>query len=165
VELATGTLGGVSVKGEQFSVELRGSDQVMDSPIVEETSPECRAALGDKRCRVDMAGRTVIAVYLEDVDGRLVFETALTPDEFAAGRLRWIDGANAGLSALIHANNANGVTLQESPAFPLQAGDRAELTHGCDRRFSTCITRFANAANFRGEPHLPGNDLLLRYGG
>ena len=39
------------------------------------------------------------------------------------------------------------------------------LTEGCDKRFATCRTRFANSANFRGEPHLPGNDLLTRYPG
>ena len=31
--------------------------------------------------------------------------------------------------------------------------------------FATCRDRFANAQNFRGEPHLPGNDLLTRYPG
>ncbi len=42
---------------------------------------------------------------------------------------------------------------------------RIALTEGCDKRFATCRTRFANSENFRGEPHLPGNDLLTRYPG
>ena len=29
---------------------------------------------------------------------------------------------------------------------------------------ATCSARFGNAVNFRGEPFLPGNDLLARYG-
>jgi len=29
----------------------------------------------------------------------------------------------------------------------------------------TCSARFGNAVNFRGEPYLPGNDLLTRYPG
>lgn len=32
----------------------------------------------------------------------------------------------------------------------------------CDKRFSTCVERFNNAVNFRGEPHLPG--LMGRWG-
>jgi uncharacterized phage protein (TIGR02218 family) len=36
---------------------------------------------------------------------------------------------------------------------------------GCDKRLETCRDRFANTLNFRGEPHLPGNDLLTRYPG
>jgi uncharacterized phage protein (TIGR02218 family) len=57
------------------------------------------------------------------------------------------------------------LTLRESPYFAVQPGTRVALIEGCDRRFSTCVERFTNAANFRGEPHLPGNDLLTRYGG
>jgi uncharacterized phage protein (TIGR02218 family) len=77
--------------------------------------------------------------------------------------LRWLDGANAGLEAFILGNQATSLTLAEPPPLPVAAGDRAEITEGCDRRFATCVSRFQNAANFRGEPHLPGNDLLTRY--
>jgi len=40
-----------------------------------------------------------------------------------------------------------------------------ELVEGCDKSLATCATRFANAVNFRGEPYLPGIDLLTRYPG
>ena len=56
------------------------------------------------------------------------------------------------------------VTLRDVPALAVVAGARVEMIEGCDKRFATCIARFANAVNCRGEPHLPGNDLLTRYG-
>ena len=31
----------------------------------------------------------------------------------------------------------------------------------CDRRYETCRDVFANTENFRGFPHLPGNDFIL----
>ena len=31
----------------------------------------------------------------------------------------------------------------------------------CDQRFETCRDVFANTENFRGFPHLPGNDFML----
>jgi hypothetical protein len=34
---------------------------------------------------------------------------------------------------------------------------------GCDRRLTTCRERFGNVANFRGFPHIPGNDFVLKY--
>jgi uncharacterized phage protein (TIGR02218 family) len=77
--------------------------------------------------------------------------------------LRWIDGKNGGLINQIIASAGAVVTLREPAAFVPVAGTRVELTQGCDRRFATCTGRFANAANFRGEPQLPGNDLLTRY--
>jgi hypothetical protein len=40
-----------------------------------------------------------------------------------------------------------------------------EVSEGCDKSIATCAGRFGNAANFRGEPYLPGVDLLTRYPG
>jgi len=37
------------------------------------------------------------------------------------------------------------------------SGDR------CDKRFATCRDRFANGINFRGFPHIPGNDFVIAY--
>jgi uncharacterized phage protein (TIGR02218 family) len=48
-------------------------------------------------------------------------------------------------------------------AFPIQAGDTFAITAGCDKRFATCVEKFANADNFRGFPHMPGNDFITGY--
>jgi hypothetical protein len=61
--------------------------------------------------------------------------------------------------------NGTVVEVRDLPRFDLETPCRIELREGCDKRFETCVSRFANAANFRGEPHLPGNDLLTRYPG
>jgi hypothetical protein len=45
------------------------------------------------------------------------------------------------------------------------AESHAAFSKGCDRRFATCRDRFGNVANFRGFPHIPGNDFVLRYPG
>jgi uncharacterized phage protein (TIGR02218 family) len=34
------------------------------------------------------------------------------------------------------------------------------LEAGCDKRAETCRLKFANFLNFRGFPHLPGEDWL-----
>jgi len=34
---------------------------------------------------------------------------------------------------------------------------------GCDRQLATCRDRFGNVANFRGFPHIPGSDFVLKY--
>jgi len=48
--------------------------------------------------------------------------------------------------------------------------DRCSVVHdhpnfalGCDRALATCRDRFGNVANFRGFPHIPGSDFVLRY--
>ena len=55
------------------------------------------------------------------------------------------------------------VSLWQAMPEPIAEGDSFVVTAGCDRRFSTCRDRFDNVLNFRGFPHIPGNDFLLRY--
>jgi len=89
----------------------------------------------------------------------------LTAGDYAFGTVRWLGGANAGLTQGVADNDAAGLTLTDPPAFAVEAGTLALLTQGCDRQLATCAGRFGNAVNFRGEPYLPGMDLLARYPG
>lgn len=163
--LARGELGDVGVKDGAFTAELRGPTALLERPVVERTSPDCRAELGDRRCRVDLAGRMRLARVMA-ADGAVLTLDTDEPAEnaYGFGRLRWLDGANAGLVSAIAASAGAVVTLREPPFAVPAAGALVELREGCDRTFATCRDRFANIANFRGEPHLPGNDLLSRYG-
>lgn len=81
------------------------------------------------------------------------------------GRVRWTSGPNSGSESLIIETRASGVRLRVRPEHRVNVGDRLLVTQGCDGRLSTCSERFQNVANFRGEPHLPGTDLLMRYPG
>lgn len=164
--IARGELGEVAIRGDAFEAELRGPTALLDAPAVEQISPECRAALGDKRCRVDLASRVrttriaaVVAEEIVDVDA------AAGGNAYGYGRLRWIGGDNSGLENAILRSNGVRLTLREPPAFAPAAGDLVEIHEGCDKLFATCTARFGNAVNFRGEPHLPGLDLLTRYPG
>jgi uncharacterized phage protein (TIGR02218 family) len=166
VFLVRGELGTVESGGGSFSAELRGPAALLEAPVVEETSPECRASLGDKRCRISLSGRRQLTTIVSGVGSALtVAASEPVSNAYAFGELRWLEGRNAGLSARIIASNNMQMWLREPPPFAAIAGDRVEITQGCDRRFTTCVNRFANATNFRGEPHLPGNDVLVRYGG
>lgn len=164
--LARGTLGDVTSTGLGFTAELNGPTAALDRPVVEQTSPECRARLGDGRCRVDMASRTrIVGIAAVPEEGVVdVTAAASAPNAYAYGTLRWIAGANSGLVSLIRASTGVRLTLREPPPFAIQEGDLVEISEGCDQAFESCRGRFGNAENFRGEPHLPGLDLLTRYG-
>lgn len=85
--------------------------------------------------------------------------------DYIYGELRWLSGENCGLSFAIISGAGNMIRLADQPVRPVFLGDNALLTAGCDKNFSTCRDRFQNSINFRGEPYLPGNDLLTRYPG
>jgi uncharacterized phage protein (TIGR02218 family) len=163
--LARGELGDVGVKANGFEAELRGPAALLERAVVEQTSPECRAELGDRRCRVDMAGRVTVTRVIEAPEETVLVVAEVPAGSCAFGRLRWIGGANSGLESAIADSEGTRLTLREPPPFPAAAGDLAEVGEGCDKSLATCSARFANAENFRGEPHLPGMDLLTRYPG
>jgi uncharacterized phage protein (TIGR02218 family) len=164
IDLMGGELGEVSLAGESFSAELRGASARLAEPVCPSTSPECRARFGDKQCRVDLAGRVQVARVVSSSGNSLVLDADAGEGKMF-GRLRYLSGANCGLDTVVLGVDGKTVRVRDLPRAEVEPGCRVELRDGCDKRFETCVTRFANAVNFRGEPHLPGNDLLMRYPG
>ena len=162
VALGEGVIGAVETMDGMLTAELRGVAAALERPVVEETSPECRAELGDKRCRVAMAGRRRVARVTGIANAVLTLDGEVGTG-FGGGRLRWLSGANSGLEDSVARSDGSTVTLRRPPRF--EGGGMAELIEGCDKSLATCAGRFGNAANFRGEPFLPGTDLLTRYPG
>ena len=134
VPIARGELGDVSMKGNGFDAELRGPTALLERPVVEQTSPECRAALGDKRCRVDMAGRVrltrLAAVLGED---RIEVESAAGGDVYAYGRLRWITGDRSGLECALLGSEGAVLTLRDPPESLGAAGTSSRSPRAATR--------------------------------
>ncbi|KAB7649027.1 DUF2163 domain-containing protein [Polymorphobacter fuscus] len=163
--LARGTLGAVDAGGDAdsgFVATLRGPTAALTVTAIESYAPECRTELGDRRCRIAMRGRTLRAPAHGD-DGGVAVAAAMALEDFVEGRLRVLDGVMAGIERRIIGVAAGRLQLDEPLA--LAAATPVQLWQGCDKRFATCRSRFDNAANFRGEPHVPGNDMLTRFGG
>jgi uncharacterized phage protein (TIGR02218 family) len=162
VSLLAGELGEVSLSGDSFTAQLNGAATKLSGPVCPSTSAECRAEFGDKKCRVDLAGRSIRARVSSAEDNLIVTDQPLD-ERYVFGRLRYLSGANCGLQTVILAVNASQLTVRDRARAAVEPGTVIEIREGCDKLFATCISRFANAVNFRGEPHVPGNDLLTRY--
>jgi uncharacterized phage protein (TIGR02218 family) len=161
--LAEGTLGDVAVgtgADAGFTAELIGPGAALAASVVETCSPECRAELGDARCRVDLRPRERLVRVSAAAPDRVQLAGIVIADHLH-GELAVIDGPQAGLVRRLVAQDGGWLILDEP--LDLAVGTRVRLREGCDKRFSTCRDRFANARNFRGEPHVPGADLLTRY--
>ncbi len=165
--LMRGQLGTITHGDAGFTAELRGQAHVLEQPALELLSPECRAQLGDRRCRVDLADRIRVTRIAETVEPQTLRVVDAEPVEnaFGYGEVRFLSGGNSGLEVALLRSSGDLIFLAEAPAVLCEPGALIELREGCDKRFATCRTRFANAANFQGEPHVPGNDLLTRYPG
>jgi uncharacterized phage protein (TIGR02218 family) len=100
IAIARGELGEVTSRGDAFEAELRGPTALLERPVAEQTSPDCRAMLGDKRCRVDMAGRTRLTrIVAIGGECEVTVAGAAAGNAYAYGRLRWIGGRNSGLES------------------------------------------------------------------
>ena len=85
---------------------------------------------------------------------------------FDYGKITMTSGTSLALSMEVKAYSPGTITLQLQFPRGVAPGDTYELSAGCGKRFTEdCVARFANGINFRGEPHLPGMDKLLRVGG
>ncbi|MFN3659579.1 MAG: DUF2163 domain-containing protein [Pseudolabrys sp.] len=171
VLLAKGSLGEVRREGAAFTAEVRGLSQRLHETTGRLYTANCSADLGDARCKVDLddpalrGSGTVMAV-----SGTSRF-TASGLDGFAdgwftAGRLTFTGGANAGLAVEVKTHRNDGdvmLDLWQAMPEPLAPGDTFTVSAGCDKRFATCHDRFDNVVNFRGFPHIPGNDFVVRY--
>ncbi len=164
-ELGEGRIGAVETREDGFTAELAGIAALLDRPVSETSSPECRAELGDTRCRVAMAGRRRFVRVTASSGAVLTIDTPEpAANVYGGGVVRWIGGGNSGLESAVARSDGSTVTLRVPPKF-VPDGALIELIEGCDKSLATCAARFGNAINFRGEPYLPGIDLLTRYPG
>jgi uncharacterized phage protein (TIGR02218 family) len=162
--LLAGELGQVTSRDGGFEAELLGAAAKLERPACPVTSPDCRAGLGDPKCRVDLAGRRRRAT-VSSAAGHLIGIDGAVDDRFRFGEIRLLGGAANGERRVILDVDEGVLVLRNAPAGDVAIGTAVEIVEGCDKRLETCAGRFGNAVNFRGEPHLPGNDLLTRYPG
>ena len=166
LHLISGEFGEITRAGDAFQVEMLGSTSFLDEAIAPLTSPTCRARLGDRSCKVSLTAHQSEVEVAELTDMEIIFSDLQgQAGQYIYGELRWLSGTNRGLSFAIISGEGESIRLADQPTQPVSIGDRALLTAGCDKNFATCRDRFQNSINFRGEPYLPGNDLLTRYPG
>lgn len=166
VVLREGTLGEVTREDGAFRAEVRGPMQALETVRGRIVSRGCEADLGDARCGVDLAALTQ-AGTVTAVEGEVVVVSGPQRPSgwFAGGSLVVASGVEAGARRAIahHAADGAAVLTLRSGLVALATGDAVEVVPGCDKAFSTCREKFANAARFRGFPHLPGNDRAFAY--
>lgn len=225
-----------------FTSELRGLAGAYAQNIVEVSTPECRADLGDHRCKLPMApnfvtrttayavgdyvrvstiadpydkifrcvqaGTTDVAavtysnsIGISTTDGTVIFtcvnawtregavnaastigqkifkatftafDARFTADPYwyEGGVMTWLTGPNTGRSVEIKTATDLGAGLTQFEVFlalpfPFTLTDTFYIAPGCDKRYAaTCVAKFNNKLNFRGEPFLPGQDFLAQY--
>ncbi len=167
--MRAGTLGEVKRAGSAFSAEVRGLSHYLQQPKGRVYQYTCDADLGDARCGVALASATLngTGTVVTVVSQRRITASGLAAfatDWFTRGLVTFTSGAAAGQKIEVRRHTRGSATaeldLWQPVRDPLVAGQTFTVTAGCDKSQTTCRTKFANIANFRGFPHMPGNDFL-----
>jgi uncharacterized phage protein (TIGR02218 family) len=169
--LFRGSLGEITRQGAAFRAELRGLTEALQQGGGRVFGALCPAVLGDGACGfdLDLPGFAAEAdlLAIDDAAGALTVPALAdhAPGWFAEGRVRFLTGSAAGLSAVVRADRDLGgkrqLALWAAPGVWPVPGDRLRLEAGCDKRFATCREKFGNQLNFRGFPHVPSEDWLF----
>ena len=167
VQLRRGWLGQVTSTCTYYVAELRGLHDLLQRPVGDYYTPECRFDLGDSNCGVNIAAQTVTGSVTSTIDNATFGDTSQTAatNVYAYGKLTWLTGANAGQSMEVKAWDGIGqvFTLWLPMPNAIQVGDTYSVYPGCDKRFTTCSATFSNNANFGGFPYVPGVGNILQY--
>jgi uncharacterized phage protein (TIGR02218 family) len=147
-----------------FVAELRGLMHRLDEEKGRLYRAACSADLGDAACGVSV---TPVPAVVSAGDGVLALTApglaGYAAGWFTGGSLNFTSGANAGFTVEIRSHGAGGaLELWQRAPQPIAPGDGFDVRPGCDKSFATCRNKFANSVNFRGFPHMPGNDFIVR---
>lgn len=165
-------IGTVSRQTGQFQAELRSLAARLSEPQGRIYNRRCDAIVGDARCGIDLTRpqyrtEATVAAVADATRLSLSGIAGFADGYFARGVLRFLDGRTSGLDVDIDSHSTTGGSTQVTLWLPLseapETGTRVALTAGCDKAFSTCRAKFANAAQFRGFPHMPGADFAYSY--
>jgi uncharacterized phage protein (TIGR02218 family) len=167
-----GNIGQVRRGKAAFVAEVRSLAHVLNQTVGRTFQYYCDAALGDTRCGINLEaaaykGSGTVAAVTADRRFTASGLSAFASGWFELGHVEWTGGANAGRKSEVsrHSFSAGVATIElfEAPVRSVGVGDSFVIRAGCDKQFKTCRARFSNSVNFRGFPHMPGDDTIIRY--
>lgn len=160
-----GSIGPVTEEAGRFSASLESRKLELQRDPVPRTSPSCRAAFCGPGCTISASlfSHPGTVIESDPVSNSVTLDMPVDPERLLGGALRWLDAPYAGQWADIITLAGAALVIDTPLDRTPPPGARVLLREGCDQTLNACATRFSNAINFQGEPHLPGNDLVTRY--
>lgn len=170
--LTRGHIGEIRRGKAGFEAEILGLSDRLNWPSGRAYLHGCDRRLGDAKCGVDLSAPAFLGsgTVGEVTDPHRFTASGLASFArgwFDDGLLEWTSGENAGVRGHVktHRAHTSGATVELwlSPPLPVKPGDGFTVTAGCNKQIETCKEKFNNIMNFRGFPHMPGDDWATGY--
>lgn len=134
--------------GLKFTLHLESIAHKLKQSMTKYYSTSCRACLGDKFCGVNKNDYTknynIINVNYNIIEASNIEEK----DGYYDNGIANVDGNS--FTIIKHVKNKISIINSLE-----KYGSVISLTAGCDKNFISCVNKFNNAINFRGEPFIP----------
>jgi len=165
--LFKGYLSDVRCEDGKFFGELKGLSSKLEQTIGEVYSPLCRAKFCSSECGLMASSYTFSGVVSSITDNAKFYcDTSVIKTKnsgyFNYGVINFTGGNNSGLSMEVKQFSSGNFVLTMEMPYDIAVDDTFDVLAGCNKRFTTCCNDFDNGVNFRGEPHLPGMEMLLK---
>jgi uncharacterized phage protein (TIGR02218 family) len=166
-----GEIGKVTRKVGKFVAEVSGMTSMLSQERGRFYQSMCDARLGDTRCGVDLSlpvynGSGAIVEVLSDTDVRVSGLLSFDDKFFSRGYATFNTGIlqTKKVHVAVHRRIGSNafLTFNEATTKDMQAGDVFNIVAGCNKSLSACTNKFNNVTNFRGFPHIPSSDSVLR---
>jgi uncharacterized phage protein (TIGR02218 family) len=166
------TIGEIVEEDGVFRAELRSGHAALNVVRGRLYRRHCDAELGDARCGVDLEAAEMRREVMvsEALDDHFVMVTGLgdkAPGWASFGTITWTSGGRVGFVDRIAQQDrdetGDRIAIERDIGTSVAPGDTGVVRAGCDKQFSTCKLKFSNSVNFRGFPHIPGSDFILKY--
>lgn len=163
--LKRGYIGSIKLVGEnKFVAEINGLLQIADQHVTQRYSLNCRANFCDKRCGLNINNFMVSGAITKIIDGKTFQDVN---NDKADGYFDYGVMIFQNERGEIFENNVKfyinkTFELVVPSKIKLELGMTYKVSAGCDKSAKTCIEKFNNIVNFRGEPHIPGMERVYK---
>lgn len=164
VTLFAGRVSDVSGSRSSVTVSVKSDIELLNAPCPRNLYQSgCMRTLYDAGCGVRRTSFTVTGrVTAQSQSGSELASNLRQVDGwFNQGVVTFTSGRNAGLSRTVKTHVGGRLSFAlRLPHLP-QAGDGFTIYPGCDKRQTTCASKFHNIGHFRGFPYIPAADTVV----
>ena len=168
IHITTGNIIKINVNDGKIHFLIDNILNILDKTIGDIYSPLCRAQFCDHKCALDINKYTFtskITSIINDTEFLYDISNIGTKEKnyFKYGIITFTSGKNINQSMEIKQSFDNNIILNTKLNYPLNVGDIFKIVVGCDKTISTCINKFNNAINFRGEPNITSTSKVYKF--
>ncbi len=164
--LKSGYVNQIRIVDDKFYFNIVGLIDRAKCTVSKCYSETCRAKFADVECGVDKNSHLIKGVIAQiisqdKVKVKFTDESSKYRGLFHNAKMDISSGAGE-VKMIVSGFNNNIATFYQNIPEDIKQGDSFVLYPECNKSFQACVEIFNNAINFRGEPHVPGQDEIYK---